>query len=137
MEKTILNIQAGLPRPLLQPALQNQNQSVVMKAVNIILQLSSLYRISMDVRIHSIDLFYRFIEIDLLSYQKNSDCLLFPEIYAIACFLVTVKFHEIHCPTLHDLSKITNFQCKVEDIQSAEENILVAVQWDLNTTTGI
>ena len=82
------------------------------------------------------DLFYRFMKAEDLQFADKSDAMAHPEIYAIASFLISIKFREISCPCLQDLTEITGFQCRIEDIQCAEENILLSVQWELNTITG-
>lgn len=137
MQRLVSKIQGELSRPLLQPALCTQHFSVVTKAINVVFELTRSYRTSPEITANSLDLFYRFMEADTLSFDKESDCAKHPEIYGIACFLISVKFREVHCPVLQDLCKITHFQCNIEDIQSAEENVLVSVKWELNTSTGI
>jgi hypothetical protein len=136
MQRLISKLQGELSRPLLLPALNTQHFSVVTKAINIVFELTRSYRMPPEITINSLDLFYRFMESDSLNCDTKSDCAVHPEIYAIACFLISVKFREIHFPTLQDLSKVTHFKCKEKDIQSAEENLLVSVQWELNTMTG-
>jgi hypothetical protein len=127
-------IQIKCNGPLLKSGVEYHG--VVKRAANTVVDLVRMYRVAPEILIHSVDLFYRFMDADIRLSEEGFGSLDHPEVFAIACFLISVKFREIHCPSLQDLSKVTEFHCLVEDIQWAEEKILVSVQWDLNTPTG-
>ncbi len=133
MKQLIQKIEIKSTEPLLKSGVDH---GVVQRAANTVIDLVRMYRVAPEILIHSVDLFYRFMDVDLLSTEEDVDSLDHPEVFAIACFLISVKFREIHCPSLQDLSKVTKFHCLVEDIQWAEEKVLVAIQWNLNTPTG-
>mmetsp|Transcript_20666 Transcript_20666/g.51757 ORF Transcript_20666/g.51757 Transcript_20666/m.51757 type:complete len:360 (-) Transcript_20666:142-1221(-) len=56
---------------------------------------------------------------------------------SLACFLIMCKFRERVCPLLIDLELLCEGRWSAQDVSSAEDTVLLAVNWDLRCVTAV
>ena len=99
---------------------------------NIIVNLVDSYNASGETLAHAAVLSNRFIAAKFDSFQSGQRS---STETAAGSFLIAMKLREVKHPSVLDLADITGQTS--EQIRAAEEDIVVALDWNINITTGI
>ena len=103
-------------------------------AVNVVIRLVEAYESKAETLAHAIVLLDRLIAADFYSIPDSTtnDRMIKA---AIGCFMIAVKFREVMHPCLRDLANLSS--CSCDEIRSAEEAVVVALDWNISVTTGL
>jgi hypothetical protein len=103
-------------------------------AVNVVVRLVEAYESKAETLAHAIVLLDRLIatEFHRIPDSTTNDQMIKA---AIGCFMIAVKFREVMHPCLRDLALLS--ACSSEEIRSAEEAVVVALNWNIGATTGL
>ena len=102
-------------------------------AVNVIIELAEAYDATAEVIVHAIALIDRLIakenfnSSDLDSSRRIGKA-------AIGSYMIAVKLREVIHPSVQDIAMLTS--CTYDEIRSAEEDVLLALDWNVAATTG-
>ena len=102
------------------------------EALNVIVRLVDVFSASGETLVHSAAISNRFIATNFVRFRDSE---LSTIEVAAGSFMLAMKFREIKHPCVSDLARIT---AKTnEQIRTAEESVIIALDWDINITTGI
>jgi hypothetical protein len=103
-------------------------------AVNVVIRLVDAYESKAETLAHAIVLLDRLIAAEFHNIPDSStaDSMIKA---AIGCFMIAVKFREVMHPCLRDLASLSS--CSCDEIRSAEETVVVALNWNISVTTGL
>ena len=100
-----------------------------------IIQLLNAYQAKDDTVAFAISIFDRWLASDLHNETADKHALTDAcECYAMACFLIAMKFREVESPALLDMAHDGWLPAH---IASCEQEVLFSLDWNVHSTTGI
>ena len=100
-------------------------------AAEVLLYLADAYNTEAGTLLHAFVLLDRFIAAH--SRQTLSDKVDFIQA-SVACFLISIKLHDVHHLAIRDLRELTSFP--QEQIIESEITVLSSLDWNIISTTG-
>ena len=103
-------------------------------AIEAILDLVEDFQSNDEVLVHAIALFDQLIAKNILKHSDRANIVKF----AVGCFMIASKLKDTNQPFRPRIWELASFaSCRCDEIRSVEEAVVVALDWNIDVTTGI
>ena len=103
-------------------------------AIEAILDLVEDFQSNDEVLVHAIALFDQLIAKNILEHSDRANIVKF----AVGCFMIASKLKDTNQPFRPRIWELASFaSCRCDEIRSVEEAVVVALDWNIDVTTGI